>query len=135
MADCAFCRIAAGESDAHLLHADERTVAFLDAHPAVRGHALVAPTGHHEHLLTADASLAADVFRTVRAVARGLNEVLDPDGVSLFYTTATLVGTVTHAHVHLLPRYADDDVRLSLAREPLDEDAAARLTAAVREVV
>lgn len=133
MADCAFCRIARGELDAHVLYGDERTVAFLDADPAARGHTLVAPRDHHEHLLTEDATLSADVFRAVRVVALALYRTLDPDGVSLFYTSADLVGRVNHAHVHLLPRYADDDIRLSLARTPLDEDDAARLAARVRE--
>lgn len=52
-----------------------------------------------------------------------LNEAFDLDGVSLFYTTPGLVGEVTHAHVHLLPRYADDQIHLALTRKPLGTEA------------
>lgn len=133
MDECVFCEIVRGEQDAYILHETERTTAFLDDNPAVHGHTLVVPKPHHEFLLTDDESLVTDVFETVRTVALALNETLDPDGVSLFYTSAELVGHVTHAHVHLLPRYTDDDIRLALARNPLDDEAAARLVARVQE--
>lgn len=133
MDECVFCQIVTGEEDAYILHETERTAAFLDQNPAVLGHTLVVPKTHQEFLLTDDESLVTDVFGTVRTVALALNEILDPDGVSLFYTSAELVGRVTHAHVHLLPRYANDDIRLALARDSLDDAAATRLAARVQE--
>lgn len=133
MDDCAFCQVAAGDRDAYVFYEDEETLAFLDANPAVHGHTLVVPKPHHEHLFTADASIAAAVFETLRTVALALHETMDADGVSVFYTSADLVGSMTHAHVHLVPRYVDDDIRLALERKPLDDEAAAELAARVGE--
>lgn len=131
MADCAFCEIVAGEAEAHVLYEDERTLAFLDQNPAVEGHSLVIPTDHRAELLDGDD--AGAVFETVQTVSDGLDDLLQPDGFSLFYTTETLVGSVRHAHVHVLPRWADDDVSLALHRGRLDDDAAANLAAGVRD--
>lgn len=132
MAQCPFCAIAAGERPAHRLDETDRTLAFLDRNPAVEGHALVVPKRHRAFLFTEDASVATAVFEGVRRLVWALDRTLEPDGVSLFYTSADLVGTVAHAHVHVLPRYDGDDIHLALARGSLDEAAAARLAERVR---
>lgn len=134
MAACPFCRIVAGELGGHRLYEDELTVAFLDENPAARGHLLVVPRAHVEHLFTDDESLPVAVMRTVHRLASALDRTLAPDGVSLFYTSAELVGSVTHAHVHLVPRYRDDAIHLALERQSLGDEAdelAARIRANV----
>lgn len=135
MDDCEFCRIAAGEADAHRLYEDDRTVAFLDGDPAIEGHALVVPRAHHEDLLTASESVSTAVFRTVRTVGGAMEQALDPDGFSVFHTSGVLVGHITHGHVHLLPRYADDDISLALSRQPLGDEEADRVAARLREAL
>lgn len=131
MVECEFCAIAAGDRTAHVLSETEHAVGFLDENPAVEGHALVVPKPHVEELLTADEAVALGVFRSVQAVANALAGALEPAGMSVFYTSGDLVGHVSHAHVHLLPRYADDDIAVSLARQPLTPEVADRLVAAV----
>jgi histidine triad (HIT) family protein len=121
MEDCLFCRISAGETDTDLVVDTEETVAFLDADPASLGHTLVVPKQHHEFLFRNEAALEA-VFRTTRRVESAIEQTLAPDGVSLFYTSGPLVGTVTHAHVHLVPRYPNDDIHVALARDKYDHD-------------
>ncbi|TMT87543.1 HIT family protein [Haloterrigena sp. H1] len=132
---CEFCQLVAGEQSAHVLYEDELTIAFLDRNPAVTGHTLVAPRVHEGEVLTNDHPGSAAVFETIRTVARALEAVLEPDGFSVFHTSGSLVGTVDHAHIHLVPRFADDDVTLSLSRTELDSDEAAALTAQVRALL
>ncbi|WP_436925039.1 HIT family protein [Halosimplex amylolyticum] len=121
MDDCAFCRIVDGGRDVYTLFEGERTLAFLDENPATAGHSLVVPRDHVEDLLLADEATTTAVFRTARALALAMDRALEPDGFSAFHTTGGLVGRVEHAHLHLLPRYADDDIRLSLSRGSLDD--------------
>lgn len=135
MDSCPFCRIVAGDGDAHVLLETEETTAFLDANPAVTGHTLVVPNEHHVELFAEAPTTVGDVFRSVRRVVRAMNRTLAPDGVSVFYTTGDLAGRVTHAHVHLLPRYLDDDIHLALARAELDDAAAASLASEIRAAV
>ncbi|RQG91664.1 HIT domain-containing protein [Natrarchaeobius halalkaliphilus] len=130
MDDCTFCRIAAGTEPASVLFEDERTIAFLDTQPAVTGHSLVVPREHEVELLTAESSTTEAVFRTVRTVASALETAFKPDGFSVFHSTDNLVGTVEHAHVHLVPRYETDDV--SLSRHGFDDEEAATVTGSKR---
>lgn len=132
---CPFCQIADGERPAHVLSRSERAVAFLDENPATDGHALVAPTAHRQELFALDEATGAAVIRTLRIVADALDEFLDAVGFSVFYTTGSLVGNVEHAHVHLVPRYPDDGVDLSLARGELDDAEGADLVAELREAI
>jgi len=133
MGVCSFCQIATGARDAYVLYEDDRTVAFLDSNPATQGHTLVIPKHHQEELFADDASTSLAVFQTVHRLVTAINRTLEPDGISLFHTSAPLVGRITHAHVHLLPRCVDDDIHLTLAREPLEDDEAVHLAARLRD--
>lgn len=123
MDDCTFCRIGSGDEPAYVLYEDDLTTAFLDTNPAIRGHSIVMPNSHETYLFTVEESVAESVFQTVRTLARAMEAAFEIDGVSIFYTTPDLVGHVTHGHVHLLPRYAGDQIRLALPREQLGDDA------------
>ncbi len=93
---------------------------------------IVIPRAHEEDVLTIDESVSTAVFNTVRIVSTALEAALEPSGFSVFHTSGPLVGTVDHAHVHLVPRFADDDVALSLPRDRLDPDEATHLRDRVR---
>lgn len=135
MSACPFCAIVDGRRQAHRVYADEHVVAILDANPAVRGHTLVLPREHRERLLLEAPDLADPVYEAVQAVITGMRSVFDPDGVSLFYTSADIAGTIAHAHVHVLPRFRDDDVRLALPREALTPADAADIVGAFEAAV
>lgn len=135
MDECRFCRIVAGECEAHVLYEDERSLAFLDANPATEGHVLVIPRAHGEDLLRQDWGTLSAVVTTAQAVATVLDDVLAPDGFSLFHTTGGLVGTVEHAHLHVVPRREDDDIRLALDRDDLDETVAEELARRLRSTL
>lgn len=134
-ADCQFCRIVSGSAEAHRIREDEYSLAFLDANPATTGHTLVVPKTHRTDLLPTTGPVAGAVFRTVRDVAVAIEGALDPDGFSLFHSSGLVAGTVEHAHVHLLPRYEDDDVALSLDRGRLSADEGERLAEQFRTVL
>lgn len=131
--NCDFCRIAAGAADAYVLEETDDVVAFLDINPAVEGHTLVAPKRHVDDLVLAEPDLSLAVFRTARTVAAALDEVLGVDAHTIVHTSGHLVGTVEHAHVHLLPRTDDDTVSVGLTRRDLDPERGEALADSVRE--
>jgi ATP adenylyltransferase len=51
---CYVCRLLAGDPEYfhHVVYRDETAVAFLCKYPSVRGHLMVAPTRHREHVVT-----------------------------------------------------------------------------------
>lgn len=134
MPDCPFCAIVADEAPAYRLHEDDRTLAFLDVAPVTRGHALVVPKPHRETLTGMEPDLVADTFRSARRVAAAVEAAFDPDGLNLLQANGEAAGQeVFHAHVHVLPRYTDDEVRVEWPREDLAEPEGRSVAAAVRE--
>ena len=119
--DCVFCRIAAGEHPAERVAEDERTIAFLDADPAVRGHAVVIPRQHAEGL----EGIAAEDLEAVAVAAQRLaitmRERFGADGVNVI-RARDADRAVHHLHVHVIPRFDGDGLRLPWVSEPGDRD-------------
>ncbi len=103
MSDCLFCRIAARQIPATVVHETERTLAFRDIAPQAPTHVLVIPRDHHPDvgsLAAADPALLAELMTAAVAVAD--KEALT-GGYRLLTNTGDDAGqTVSHAHVHVL---------------------------------
>ena len=130
--ECLFCKIASGDLPATIVHEDDETVAFMDINPGTRGHLLVIPRTHaadvHE---ISDEDLAA-VARTARDLAGRARESLGAEGVNVIQNNgAAAWQTVFHYHVHVVPRYPDDGIRLPWVPKPGDAD---EIAAAAQEL-
>jgi histidine triad (HIT) family protein len=121
--DCIFCKIASGELPATIIAEDERTLAFMDINPATRGHALVIPRAHAADLHAIHAEdLEACVLAAQRLAGRAV-ERLHADGVNVLNAAgAAAWQTVSHFHLHVIPRYKDDPLRLPWIPGPGDPD-------------
>lgn len=112
-ANCIFCKIVAGELPARIVDEDERTIAFMDIAPATRGHALVIPRAHAADLLSVDQADLQAVALAAQRLATRIKERLGADGVNLINSCgASAWQTVFHFHVHVIPRYEGDPLRL-----------------------
>ena len=130
--DCLFCKIAAGEIPSTRVDEDERTVAFMDINPATRGHLLVIPREHSANLLEVPEADLDAVTRMARKLAGRLKERLGADGVNLLNSCgAAAWQTVFHFHIHVIPRYAGDPLRLPWVPGPGDRD---EIAAAARKI-
>jgi len=111
--DCIFCKIVSDDLPAERVAESERALAFMDVNPGSRGHLLVIPKVHADDLhsispedLTACTLLAQEMADRVR-------ERLDCDGVNLINSCGSSAWqTVFHFHMHVVPRYRDDTLRL-----------------------
>src|SRR5450759_5154627 len=121
--DCLFCKIVAGELPAQIVAEDERTVAFMDINPGTRGHLLVVPRQHSVNLLETEPEDLQATILTAQRMARLLTERLGADGVNLLNSCgAAAWQTVFHLHIHVIPRYSDDPLRLPWIPAPGDGD-------------
>jgi histidine triad (HIT) family protein len=131
--DCIFCKIAAGEIPARIVDEDERTLAFMDIAPATRGHALVIPRSHTTDLLTVGDEDLSAVFLAARRLAARMKERLGAQGINLLNSCGRAAWqTVFHFHVHVIPRYEGDPLRLPWVPAEGDPD---EIAAAAKELL
>ena len=131
--DCIFCKIVAGEIPSAIVDEDESTLAFMDINPATRGHALVIPRKHAVDLLEIEPEELAAVVLAAQRLAVRMPERLGADGVNLINSCGNAAWqTVFHFHVHVIPRYAGDPLRLPWIPGPGDPDEIAAAAAALR---
>lgn len=110
--DCTFCRIVEGLLPSWRVYEDERTVAFLDKGQVTRGHTLVVPRRHAEDIWVLSEEDAGAVMQSVYRVARLLRDRLAPIGLNVTQANGRAAWQeVFHYHVHLIPRYGNDQFR------------------------
>jgi histidine triad (HIT) family protein len=131
--DCLFCKIVAGEIPSTRVDEDDRTVAFMDINPATRGHALVIPREHYRDLHDVPPEEAAATVVAAQRLAGRVRDRLGADGLNLLNSCGSAAWqTVFHFHVHVIPRYEYDPLRLPWRPEPGDADEIAAAGAALR---
>lgn len=132
-ADCIFCKIIAGELPAERVDEDRDTIAIMDINPATRGHALVIPRRHTRDLLEIGRDDLQAAILAAQRLARRVHDGLGADGVSLLNSCgAAAWQTVFHFHIHVIPRYQNDPLRLPWIPAPGDRDEIAAAAALLR---
>lgn len=117
--NCIFCKIVAGQLPCFNLFEDEATIAFMDINPVNPGHALAVAKGHWPTIDVIPPEVLAAVARTAQRVAKAAMSVLEPNGVNLLQSNGVGAGqSVPHLHVHILPRFPGDEVRLNWTYKP-----------------
>jgi histidine triad (HIT) family protein len=131
--DCLFCGIIAGTIPSETIDSDERTVAFMDINPATPGHALVVPRQHSADLLEiGEEDLTATALAAQR-LSKRMKEALDADGIDLINACgAAAWQTVFHFHIHVVPRYEDDPLKLPWVPAPGDPNEIAQVAKRLR---
>ena len=131
--DCLFCKIVAGEIPAQIVDSDEHSVAFMDINPATRGHALVVPRQHSADLMEISDTDLERTMVAARRLARRMEEVLEPDGYNVLNSCRPAAWqTVFHFHVHVVPRYDDDPLKLPWVPRSGDEREIAAIAERLR---
>lgn len=110
MSDCIFCKIATHEIPGKILYEDEICIAFLDLSQTTKGHTLVIPKEHFKNILEVDPTTLSHVMEVVQKVANQLVTKLNAKGINILSNAGEIAGqTVMHFHVHIIPRYDNDD--------------------------
>ncbi len=131
--DCLFCGIVAGSIPSETIDSDERTVTFMDINPATPGHALVVPRTHSADLLEIGADDLGATVLAAQRLAKRMKEVLGADGINLINACgAAAWQTAFHFHIHVVPRYEDDPLKLPWIPEPGDSDQIAQVASRLR---
>jgi len=105
--DCVFCKIVSGDIAAKKIKETKNSLAFLDAFPLTRGHALVIPKNHYQKIQDMTKDDNTDLFDTVHDVISKVDKLT---GATLFavHNGKESGQEVPHVHVHLIPRSPTD---------------------------
>lgn len=107
MAEDIFQKIIAGEIPSHKIYEDARTIAILDINPLADGHTLVIPKVAVDKIYDLADDDFTNLWLVAKKIARHYEEILH-----------TRIGFVVegvdvpHAHIHLVPLYDADVLRL-----------------------
>ena len=104
MSDCLFCKIAAGESPADIVHEDETLLAFRDISPQAPTHVLIIPRKHIATINDLSESDTEEIGKLFLAAARiAREEGIAEDGYRVTMNCNAGAGqTVFHVHLHML---------------------------------
>lgn len=110
MDNCIFCKIVNGEIPSAKVFENDEVLAFLDISQVTKGHTLIIPKKHCENVFELDEQTAQAIFKEVPKVANAIKKTFQPQGLNLLQNNGKAADqSVFHFHIHLLPRYGEED--------------------------
>ena len=133
---CIFCEIVAGRIPSATVYEDEHVFAFMDIAPATPGHLLIIPKQHYRNIFDMPAEVGSKIMEAAVPLAEAIRKALDPDGLNLFQSNeAAAFQTVFHFHLHLIPRWKTDPLRLPWQPSEGDIEEIGEIASKIREVL
>ncbi len=115
MTDCIFCKIVLKEIPSEILYENDKVISLLDINPIHFGHALILPKKHCNSFLDLPDEDYHSFLQAARIVTRALVQSLNLEGYNLFSNNGAIAGqSIFHFHIHVTPRYRNDNVRFVL---------------------
>ncbi len=133
---CIFCKIISKEIPAEILFENDCALSILDVNPIHYGHALVIPKNHHKDFLDVPEQELGGIMHAVHVVARALVKSYHLSGFNFFSNNGEVAGqSVFHFHIHITPRYADDNIRFVLQLKRYEGDDMKEVAAKIRSCI
>ena len=108
--NCIFCKLANGDIPTATVYEDEYLRAIMDAAPANKGHIIILPKSHAANIYELEDEYVSRAFVLAKKLAVALKKLTGCDGVNILQNNGEAAGqTVFHFHVHVIPRFTDDD--------------------------
>lgn len=107
---CLFDRILDGSAPGHMVLDQVSVAAFLDARPVFKGHTLVVPRAHVEHIGDLPRGVLGDLMDAGRRIADAQRSALGCAG-TFFGLNDVVSQSVPHVHLHVVPRTRGDGLR------------------------
>jgi histidine triad (HIT) family protein len=105
-ADCIFCRIGRHEIACHVVHEDDRLIAFLDRGPIRPGHTQIVPRDHFPYFDDAPADIVCSIALAGQKIAAALKHLYRVPRVAFLFSG----GDIAHVHAHVVPMLDKTDI-------------------------
>ena len=121
MNDCIFCKIINGELPSKTVYEDDLIKVIMNINPSSNGHLLVLPKEHYVNILDVPKEIVSHSFKVIRDnLYPMLKEKLECLGLTIAENNE-LGQEIRHFHIHLTPRYENDNVDFSYNKDMLDD--------------
>lgn len=128
--NCIFCKIIEGDIPSKTLYENEEFKVIFDISPASKGHVIILPKYHVANIFELPEEITAKAFVLAKKIATVLQKVLNCDGVNILQNNGEAAGqTVFHLHIHVIPRYKDDNMGLSWVQGQADKEELEKIIA------
>lgn len=109
-----FKKIINKEIPAYIIYEDDLVLSFLDISQTTKGHTLVIPKEIYENIFDIPEELFTHLMSVVQKVTKAINKAFKPAGINLVNNNGKDAGqTVFHYHFHIIPRYQNDNFKIS----------------------
>ena len=123
MNDCIFCKIAGGEIPSYTVYEDNDFRAIMDISPAAKGHVIILPKKHAADVFELSEELASKIYVVAKKIAAAVKEVIGCDGVNILQNNGAAAGqTVFHLHMHVIPRWKGDSIKITWTSDEANKD-------------
>ena len=113
MNDCIFCKIVSGEIPSCLIYENKEFKVILDKFPSSVGHVLIITKKHYSNIFEIDPEEAGRLFTLAVRVSAVMKKAMGFDGVNILQNNGEEAGqTIHHFHLHIIPRYKNDNVSI-----------------------
>ena len=134
MNECVFCKIAKGEIPADKIYEDDNFFAFLDINPVNPGHVLVVPKNHYENIYSAPDEILCDIGSLVKKISIAVKQGVNADGINIIMNNESAAGQiVSHAHFHIIPRFADDGLRHWIGKPYANKEETSKIAEKIKD--
>ena len=136
MEDCIFCKIINGKIPAAKVYEDGSIVSFLDIMPANKGHCLVVPKQHYETFLDISDEGLKSLIAAAKKVAKALSLSIGNGSYNIVMNNGKEAGQiVAHAHLHIIPRFKGDRLRLKWSHKKYGENEMKEMQEKIKKFV
>lgn len=122
MKDCLFCKIIEGSVPSRTIYEDDLIKVIMNINPATNGHLLVIPKEHMENIMDTKEDIIMHSIKVIKEKLYPLlKEKLNCEGLTLAQNNG-LGQEIKHYHIHLIPRYPNDNADFQYDNEKDDLD-------------
>ncbi|MBR2067136.1 MAG: HIT family protein [Solobacterium sp.] len=107
---CLFCDIIEKKIPSKFVYEDEKVCAILDISQVTYGHTLVMPKKHCTNILEADEETVVNLAKVVHQLSKHIVNKTNAKGCNILSNCGEVAGqTIDHFHIHIIPRFGEDD--------------------------
>ena len=134
--NCIFCKLANGDIPTATVYEDEYLRAIMDAAPANKGHIIILPKSHAADIYELNDEYVSRAFVLAKKLAVALKKLTGCDGVNILQNNGEAAGqTVFHFHVHVIPRFKNDDCTIVWKPTSYEDGEASEVAKKIAELL